>query len=528
MTLKEKIRKRILKFLKLDENPNSERFTYISNEEEVKRQKLSENKIWYYGDSNELLNYYTNQATYGDAKEPIYNRNKRNYFWGINPMEGNIKRVHSGIPNAIVTTLVNVIGQPNIQVADVLQDNVLKEILEDNDFVSILNQQQMPLTMVEGWGAFKINIDKSVSNKPIIEYYEAEDVDFIHKSNKLIGIIYKDYYEYENRNYVLLETRRIDEGNSYVEYELYRLEKSNEVAPVSLDTIPELSKLQNLTIENFDKILGVPSIFFFDLFNKKYGRSIYQGKVDLFDDLDQILSQDSQTVKVSTPVEYYPVDLLERDRNGMPKMPKVYNRQYVKVDALPNGDGELKQNIQTTQPNLNFDQYAQDAKAKLDLILTGLLSPATMGIDVAKKDNAIAQREKEKVTIMTRNNIIDRQEHVIKDLCYLCLCVQNYLNTDEFKKLDCEISVTFNEFANPSFENELQILGNAWSNGQLSTEKYVELLWTDKLSDEEKQKEIQWLDENKQKDNIMVDYDENAIRQDLFTGQEEQEESQEY
>lgn len=525
MTLKERIRQRLLKFLKLGENPNSERFTYISNEEEIKRQKLTENKIWYYGDSNELLNYYTNQQIFGDAREPIYNRNKKNYFWGISSIEGDIKRVHSGIPNAIVTTLVNAIGNADISSADLITNEKIKKILEENDFTSLVNQQQMPLTMVCGWGAFKINIDDKLSKIPMIEFYDAEDVDFVYKSNKLIGIIYRDYYEYKNENYVLLETRRIEKGDSYIEYELFKLEKNNQVVAVPLETIPELGELSNVKIDNFNYILGVPSIFLFDMFNKQYGRSIYQGKIDLFDDLDQILSQDSQTVKVSTPVEYYPVDLLERNRDGMPKMPKVYNRQYVKVDALPNGDGELKQNIQTTQPELNFDQYSQNAKSKLDFILTGLLSPATMGIDVAKKDNAEAQREKEKVTIMTRNNIIDRQEKIIKLLIKITLCAQDYLETGVFADKDYDISVKFDEFANPSFENQLQILGSAWSDGEISTEKYVELLWGNKLSDEDKQKEIQWLDENKQKDNIMVNYDENAIREDISREQEEQEET---
>jgi len=524
MTLKERIRQKLLKFLKLDENPNSERFTYISSEEEVKKQKLSENKIWYYGDSNELLNFYTNQMVYGDAREPIYNRNKKNYFWGISSVEGDIKRVHSGIPNAIVTTLVNVIGNAEISSGDVGTNKMIKSIIEENDLVSLINQQQMPLTMVCGWGAFKINIDSKVSKKPIIEFYDAENVDFVYKSSKLIGIIYRDYYQYDNKDYVLLETRRIEDGSSFVEYELFKLEKNNEVTYVSMETIPELSELKNIKIDNFNHILGVQSIFLFDLFNKQYGRSIYQGKIDLFDDLDQILSQDSQTVRVSTPVEYYPVDLLERNKDGQPKMPKVYNRQYVQVDALPNGDGDLKQNIQTTQPVLNFDQYSQNAKAKLDFILTGLLSPATMGIDVAKKDNAEAQREKEKVTIMTRNNIIDRQSKIIKTLIKVCLCVQNYLDTGVFEDKDYDISVKFDEFANPSFENELQVLGDAWSQGQISTEKYVDLLWTNKLSDEDKKKEIEWLEENKKADDMIIDYDENAIREDLSREQEEQEE----
>ena len=526
MNIIEVIRRRILKFLKLeklDENPNGERFTFICDEDNIIKQKLQEYKMWYIGDSDELLNYYTNQQLYGNAEEPIYNRNKKNYFWGISTTEGDIKRVHSGIPNAIVTTLTNVIGVPTTNIADKELNEKLDKIKCKNNFENLLNQQQMPMTEVEGWGAFKVNIDKSISDTVMIQYYEAEDVEFVYKSGILVGIIYKDYYRYKNKDYVLLETRRIANGNSLVEYELFRMGKNNDVYPVECDEVPELANLKPLIIPNFNKILGVASKFFYDPINKNYGKSIFAGKIDLFDDLDQILSQDSQTVRVSTPVEYYPVDVLERQKNGQPKMPKVYNRQFLKKETAPNGDGTTDGTIQTTQPQLNFDQYSNDAQNKLGFILTGLLSPATMGIDIAKKDNADAQREKEKVTIMTRNNIINRETKIIKELLSLCLSLQEYLDTGSITLQDYDISVNFNEFANPSFESELQTLGPAWSDGQISTSRYVELLWGDKLSDEEKAIEVAWLDNNKSKDNFMLGdiEDANEIRTNLSSEEED-------
>ena len=159
--------------------------------------------------------------------------------------------------------------------------------------------------------------------------------------------------------------------------------------------------------------------------------------------------------------------------------------------------------VKTTQAQLNIGQYSENARMILDFILTGILSPATMGIDIAKKDNAEAQREKEKVTIMTRNNIIERQTKIIKELLKICLAFQEYQNTGVISiDTDYDIKVIFNEFANPSFENQLQTLGNAWVQGEISTKKYVELLWGDKLTEEEKQQEIAWLDSNKARDNL--------------------------
>lgn len=497
MNLIDVIREKILKFLKIDhliDNPNNERYTFISDAENIIKSNVEAYKVWYLGDSDELLNYYTNNELYGNANEPIYNRNKRNYFWGISANETTIKRVHSGVPNAIVSTLVNVLAFPSINVDNEEINERVKKIIKENDLVNVYNQQQMPLTMVQGWGAYKINFDSSLSDVPIIEYYEAEDVEFVYKSNILIGIIYKDYYRYKNKEYVMLETRRKANGNSYIEYSLYRLGKNNEADEVAFSEVPELADYadKNVEIKNLNEILGVPCKFFYDPLNKQYGRSIFAGKIDLFDDLDQVLSQASQTCRVSTPVEYYPIDLLERNgRNGQPLMPKVYNRQFIKKEGIPNGDGNVNDgNIQTSQPNLNFDGYNLEAKSILDFILTGIISPATLGIDISKKDNAEAQREKEKVTLMTRNNIMDRESIILEKLIKLCIIVDNYIHYGYVKDSEYEISINFDEYANPSFENKLITLSNAYANGAMSAKKYVDLLWEDKLSDEEKNEEV--------------------------------------
>lgn len=503
MNLKDYLRKKFIQFLGIEhltENPKGERFTYLTNEEELIRKKIIEYKAWYSGDSDELLNFYTQDKTH-NVGEAIYNRNKKNYFWSLSSTEANIKRVHSGIPNAIVSTLVNAIGNPKI--TSTKQDEIDK-IIENNELFNVFNQQQMPLTMALGYGAFKVDVDNSISKTPIIEYYDAEYVEYIVQARKLIGIVYKDYYKYNNHDYLLLETRRTDGKNSYIEFELFKLNNQNEAEPVELSEVPELSNLQNLVIENFPFITGVASVYFYDVYNRNYGKSLYAGKIDLFDDLDQDLSQNSQSVKLSTPIEYIPADLCKRDKvTGDLITPQVYSRKFLPLETAPNGDGETNGEVRTTQAQLNIGQYSENARMILDFILTGILSPATMGIDIAKKDNAEAQREKEKVTIMTRNNIIERQTKIIKELLKICLAFQEYQNSGTISlDADYDIKVIFNEFANPSFENQLQTLGNAWVQGEISTKKYVELLWGDKLTEQEKQIEIAWLDNNKAKDNL--------------------------
>lgn len=504
MKIIDNIKKRIIKFLgieKLIDNPYDSRYTFISDSDTIARNRVIEYKMWYLGDGDELQNFYTNEALYGSWNEPVYNRNKRNYFVCKAAKETNFKYVHSGIPNAIATTLVNAIGIPRMTMYDDTMTENLNKILKANDFNHLLNQRQMPLTMAQGWGAFKISIDKSLSNSPIIQYYDAENVEIIYNKGVVCGIVYTDYYKYENKNYVLYETRRLKDGNSIIEYELFKLERNNEITPVELNTIPELGSLQNIEIPNFNKIIGVPSVFFDDPLNEVPGRSIFAGKIDLFDDLDQVLSLSSKTVRVSSPVEYIPTEMLERNSLGSIVMPNEFNRQYVQITAFNNGDGNYANSIQTTQPDLNFQQYNDEAKAILSYILNGILSPASLGIDLSKRDNAEAQREKEKVTILTRNNIIDRQTTIINELLSICLAMQEYMDKGFITLQDYEINIDFDEFANPSFESQLEILGSAWVSGEISTERYVDLLYRDSLTTEEKAKEVKWLDDHKYNQN---------------------------
>ena len=135
-------------------------------------------------------------------------------------------------------------------------------------------------------------------------------------------------------------------------------------------------------------------------------------------------------------------------------------------------------------------------------ILIGVLSPATMGIDVSRKDNADAQREKEKVTIMTRNNIMVSETIFNKKLANQVLNIQEYMDTGDITLRSYEVSVKYCEFANPSFENLARTLLPLYTSNAISTEMYVEKLYGDSLSEEEKQTEIEKLEALRNSDNI--------------------------
>ena len=66
--------------------------------------------------------------------------------------------------------------------------------------------------------------------------------------------------------------------------------------------------------------------------------------------------------------------------------------------------------------------------------------------------------------------------------------------------IDYSISVKYSEFADDSFENKLQKLGEAYVKGTISTDMYLDKLYGDSLSSTERDREYKYLKEKEEKD----------------------------
>lgn len=527
ITVKEYVRRKALGLLGLidssiDPRVREERLTFVNDINEVLKDKLKEYNVWYAGDADELLNFYTRANMIDYNTDPLYNRNKKSYFWAVSSTESDIKRTHSGQPRNIVDTLVDIIGLPSIFVGDDKLEKIdkrLKDILEENNFDRLLLQKARPLTFVEGWGAWKINWDTSLSDNPVLLYYRADAVDFIFRNDKqLVAIIYKDYYQDEKgRNYVLFETRRIEKKEVkddvtgikstvpclLIEKELFQITGQSEVLKkMELKDLPQLKDTkESIIVTNFNSFLGAPSIIYEDNHDDVYGRSIFTGKIDLFDDLDQCYSQAANTVRRSTSIEYFNTQYLEKNDEGMPVMPHAFDRKYIAYKGGRTGDGTFDNNgpVQVVQPRLDFTSYSVEEQNILINILSGIMSPATLGIDVAKKDNAAAQREKEKVTIFTRNTVIYEETKIFKRLANDLLVAWELMHTGEVTCKKYDISVQYEEFADASFENKLETVLAGWQAGIMSDETALKYLHGDRLSEEMFKKELEWVQAQREK-----------------------------
>lgn len=185
--------------------------------------------------------------------------------------------------------------------------------------------------------------------------------------------------------------------------------------------------------------------------------------------------------------EYIPECFLPRNSaTGEVLQPNPFDNRYIRTD---NDMAEGTSNkIDLEQPDIPHESYLASYMTALDLCLQGIISPSTLGIDVKKLDNAEAQREKEKTTLYTRNAIIEAMQETMPELVKVCI---NAYNTNINKAVE-EVNVTipFGEYANPSFESQVETVGKGKTQGIMSIEACVEELYGDSKEDTWKQEEV--------------------------------------
>lgn len=501
-------------------NPNNR--MYVSNEEMLRLGEIMEYTTWYNGNSSELLEFYTESMNTYFPSNPIYLRNRMQYFWArsVNAKKA-FRRTHDNLFADIIDVLTNVVGTPTI----VGKEKELAEELEESTgLFHIVNQKQIPLTLAQGTGCFKIS-SSPYESTPSLDYYTADRVRYHARGEHIIGIDFIDYLKDDKGlKYMLVEKRYLTRsgenggGDLHIDFHLYRWVNWQDSGntEVGLDTLDETKGLKPTTVtKGLGKLFAVPTTILMDKRGGLYGRSIGEGKLDLLDMVDEAWSIEGRAVRLSTPQTYIPESLLRTtevpvtDGYGNHEIkiervePDEFDRDFVVTndDVIPNGDGRLQSGgIMIDQPHMDVDQYDKTRRRAIIEILNGIMSVATLGVTLNPGMNEpLESREREKITTLTRNIIIAKEKIILENVLTDLMDMADYKRNGYFflraENDKTRAEVRFSEFANPSLETELKVLGSAWSSGQISTELYVENLWKDRLTDEEKQAEKERLEQ---------------------------------
>lgn len=468
---KSMLQKAAIKFLNVQPASQSsiniqEAYTYETN--------LIRNKLWYRGEAYELEQFFKNISS-----DPV---NKARFWSAVPSKELLIRKIHSGLPAMIADRLTDIIiaDIDNIEIKP--ENKAWEEISKENKFFDIL-ADSICRTLVSGDGAFKLSIDTDISQYPILEFFDSDRVDYVKKRGRLQEIVFKTIYMKETRKYILKEIY----GFGYVKYQLED-EKGN------LQELSLLEETKELKDVSFDKslMMAMPLMFFKSVKFEGRGKSIFDNKSDSFDALDEVISQWMDAIRDGRVQRYIPEDLIPRNPNtGELLKPNPFDNKFIATGTSMAENATAK--IETSQAEINYLAYAESYANALDMCLQGIISPSTLGIDLKKTDNAEAQREKEKATLYTRNKLIDVLNEVIPHLVEVVLKTNDVLNNKT--PGEYEVSITFGEYASPSFDTVVDVVGKAKSYGIMSIEKVVDELYGDTMTDEEKAIEIRLIKE---------------------------------
>jgi hypothetical protein len=462
MGINDKIRKKLIKFLRIHEWND---YGFDVNRLLSFEANAAKNTIWYNGDSYELSQLFSQ----------IPNDNK--CFWGAHETAGlEIRKMHTGLPKMLVNTLTNVTCSDlnDFEFKEDADAELWDRIADENSFNKLVKKSTNNVLKI-GDGAFKISFNSDISELPIIEFYSGENVEFIYNKGRVKEIKFFTKYNKKEAKYTLEETY----GYGYIYYKLYKDDKE-----VGLDAIGETMGIENVIFDN-KKILAVPYMIFESETYPGRGQSIFDGKNDAFDALDEVVSQWLDAIRSGRVKTYIPSSLIPRDMStGAMLKPNAFDNKFIKIaDSMSEGSDNK---IVTEQPQIQVAAYESTYITNLDLALQGLISPSTIGIDVKKLDNAESQREKEKTTLYTRQIIIDTLSIVLKKLIQITFDAYNIQYQHPTKEI--EVEVGFGEYANPSFEAVIETMSNP--NTPMSIEAKVEEIWGDSKTKEWKEEEV--------------------------------------
>lgn len=433
------------------------------------------NRIWYRGDSNELEQMYMQNPEYADKYK----------FWASRCSPGQeMRKIHTGLPGLMVRVLCKVVfpDMGEFHFENPAQKELWKDIVSEN-FNKLLEKALSDVLSI-GDGAFKISIDTEVSPYPLIEWYPGDRVEFVTRRGRFQEVVFKTPYKVGGQQYVLHEHY----GHGYVRNHLYKGDSE-----VDVNAIDETAGISDIT---FDRtvILAVPFMIGESPKYENRGASIYDGKLDNFDALDEAWSQWMHALRKANPKTYMDEDVVPVNPDtGLKISPNPFDNSFIATEGRTTVGGGDKELIKVVQPSIPHESYAATYITALDLCLQGILSPSTLGIDTKKLDNAEAQREKEKTTLYTRNSIVEALQKVLPNVVSAAINACHILYRQPLEEV--QVDVPFGEYANPSFESQVETVGKAKTQGIMSTEACVEELYGDTRDNLWKKEEVERLKE---------------------------------
>lgn len=462
--LKEGVRNRMREFLQIKDAATTTRM--MIEQDMTHDVNVSLHKILYRTDA-----YETEQAF------KSLNTDMARFWSSVPSSQRKIRKIRNDLYKLIINCFSDLVctatNEPDFEdeAKKEIFDNIFSNKNELNwwDLVKTATQK----ALITGDGAFKISIDTELSEYPIVEFYDAEFVDYEYKRGRLTEIIFYNRFK-ENKKWYTLEEHY---GKGYIKYLLFDDEKK----PCALADLDYTKELQDITF-NGDYIMA-QQLKIWD--SSKYigrGEPLLDGKIDEIDALDEVISQWMDALRAGRVNKYIPDSLIPRNENGDLMKPNPYDNNFIKVQGSLSEEADK---ITVVQPNIAYEAFETSYVNALQRCLMGIISPSSLGIDQSKyDDNATAQRERREITGWKRKQITDVLESVLPAL--IEKVIMTYQNLTGALVDETVVSVSFDDYNSPGIEEKIEIATKGAPGVQVLTFKQIaEIIADDKTEAEQ-------------------------------------------
>lgn len=479
---------------------------------------VARNRVWYRGDPSEL-SQLAKQLSASGADDTAATR-----FWAQAPAFGQIRKAHTGLPAVMADTLGALVKADcgPFAFGDAALDARFAALAQSAGLYALIGHA-VTETLVTGDGAFKISVDPAASPHPMVEFRAADRVRYRRRRGRVEAVEFltplesptgqeymlSEVYAEGCVDYRLLDSAgnpcalplaespkegRAKEATGEAIYTKYSDKTSNSVcgeAPdtaVSADCTAADDAAADATAGGWQALAGlrparfaggftlaVPLQFFASSRFPGRGRSIYDSKTDAFDALDEVFSQWIDAVRAGRVLRYIPDDLVPRS----PETGALQNPGYFASNFVITGHSsreDARDRIEMQQADIRYQAFSSSYAAMLDLCLQGILSPATLGINVGRMASAENQRERKDATGFTRGAIVDALEQALPRLAVSLLRADDLMQGRAAGSYPFP-SVRFGEYAAPDFETRVNTLAVARKAGLISRKAAVAELW---------------------------------------------------
>lgn len=485
---------------------DQEEFTY----------RIAQYFAWFSGSSKRIREFETTQT----LSDMLFRQSQM--FWKKAP--SNYYMVHSGIPNLIArkmpiilfgddfktdVIIYKTITENNLTTnkRDEKQEKKVIEILEtlrNKLKLDELLEKAAQLESVGGHVFFKISIDTTLTKYPILDVVDIRNAEIRKNRGITTSIIFKNYItKKENKKEIKYEHHEVytttPNGDACIINELYKRDELKGLTKVDLSLLEETRDIQDYVFEGikgllaFEKPNKLPNAEFLD---SNYGASDYTGAIEVFDALDEILSGLFEEVRYNKTIREYPSTFL--DENGVLN---PFSTKFVKIEQ------PLDQGVSVPVDTTVIADKTEAHKQKWMIAIGQAcnicgLSPLSLGITGLESINSSdkSQKERVKTTLETRNSKWKLWKPLLEELFIKLLETISFLQRKGFKQegidyIDVEwsnikINITPNEYMPETKTERINAVAILKQSQGISTDKLVDYVWGDELSEEQKEEEI--------------------------------------